>query len=239
MLESISQVQQQFPLGGNPRRSFEAMLDILKESTNSEFGFIGEVMLSEDGKPYHMDWLRRIQQAGLRAKDILRRPAEFVRANNSERVRCGVSDMIDRALELVSWRLVRQRILVDYQAPPRDVCCEVDRVQIEQVVLNLLNNGCDAIREAGIADGRLAIRVNDAVDSVELVVEDNGPGIADEIREKLFLPFATTKDHGMGLGLAICRSIIDDHRGRIWATNSPAGAEFHVVLPKRQGDNMP
>jgi signal transduction histidine kinase len=108
-----------------------------------------------------------------------------------------------------------------------------DRVQLQQVVLNLLANAIDAMR--GVEDRPRALRVAvgpSEADHVLIAVADSGPGIAAEDRERIFEPFFTTKTGGMGLGLAICRSIVEAHGGRLSVTpGTPHGAVFQVMLP--------
>ena len=104
-----------------------------------------------------------------------------------------------------------------------------DRVQVQQVLVNLIRNGVEAMDSAA-GDRVLGIRVRRMGDVVQSEVSDRGPGI--EFPDKVFEPFFTTKGHGMGMGLAICRSIIESHGGRLWAeTNEPHGATFIFTLP--------
>jgi signal transduction histidine kinase len=106
-------------------------------------------------------------------------------------------------------------------------------VQLQQVLLNLVMNGCDAMAGGARDNRRLTIRTRRAEDgSVHISVTDCGEGIAPEKLEQVFDPFYTTKSHGMGLGLAVCRTIITAHGGKLWATNNPKrGATFHFTLP--------
>ena len=106
-----------------------------------------------------------------------------------------------------------------------------DRVQIQQLVLNLLMNGLDALDSVGDRPKSIVIRSHQSNPSTALVeIEDSGIGLPD--CEKVFEPFFTTKEHGMGMGLTICRSIAEGHNGKLWATpNSPFGTTFHFTLP--------
>jgi two-component system sensor kinase FixL len=114
-------------------------------------------------------------------------------------------------------------------APP--VWVRIDRVQIAQVVLNLLRNAIDATQ--GQARREIVLTTAASADGMlEERVGDNGPGLSAEMRDKLFLPFNTTKASGMGLGLSICRSIVEGHGGRIWAADAPRGGTIlHFTLP--------
>ena len=108
-----------------------------------------------------------------------------------------------------------------------------DAVMIEQVVLNLVKNGIEAMRDMP-ADERIVTVSARPVDDnqVEVEVADRGPGLSDEARERLFTPFYTTKTEGMGMGLNICRSIVEFHEGHLWVDANPAGGcIFRFTLP--------
>ena len=106
-----------------------------------------------------------------------------------------------------------------------------DRVQIQQLVLNLLMNGLDAMDSVSDRLKRIVVRSQQSNPTTALVeIEDNGIGLRD--CEKVFEPFFTTKQHGMGMGLTICRSIAEGHSGKLWVTpNTTFGTTFHFTLP--------
>ncbi len=194
----------------------------INETTKPE-GFSQETLQS---------WLGQIQDACNRASDILRSTTEFVRRDDQDRVMLDVAEVVHQSVELISWRASRDKIEIAVEPPSQPVQCLGNRVQLEQVLLNILVNGCDAIGQAGTNSGRITVAVEIQPDAVEIVIEDNGPGISDEVRASLFDPFVTTKVDGMGMGLAISRSIVEDHGGRIWASeSSTGGTRFHVSLP--------
>jgi two-component system sensor kinase FixL len=107
----------------------------------------------------------------------------------------------------------------------------LDKIQIHQVITNLIRNSIDALdgvarREIVISTGRTGKNM------VEIAIADSGPGLAPEIADRLFQPFVTTKPWGLGIGLSICRSIVDAHDGRLRASDNPGGGTvFHVSLP--------
>jgi C4-dicarboxylate-specific signal transduction histidine kinase len=104
---------------------------------------------------------------------------------------------------------------------------------LQQVILNLVVNACDAMADTPRADRHLTITTEADGRAVHLAVADRGTGIAHGMVESVFEPFNTTKAHGLGLGLAICRSIMTSHGGRLWAVNNEdKGATFHVMLPR-------
>src|SRR5439155_22518245 len=114
-----------------------------------------------------------------------------------------------------------------------------DRVQLQQVVLNLVLNGCEAMADCDSSERQLLIASKSENGTVEVSVTDRGRGIPEGKREQVFERFFTTKKEGMGLGLSICRTIIDAHRGEIWATNnSDRGATFHFSLPIVRSDAL-
>jgi len=107
-----------------------------------------------------------------------------------------------------------------------------DRIQLQQVMLNLMMNAIEAMTQATTPRELLISSGADASKGVVVVVRDSGPGLDSKSLERLFEPFYTTKPQGMGMGLAICRSIIEAHAGRLWATaNRDRGASFHFTLP--------
>jgi signal transduction histidine kinase len=108
-----------------------------------------------------------------------------------------------------------------------------DRTQLQQVLINLIMNAVDAMKSGSGHKRLLMLRSGfDSPENVMVMVEDSGPGIDPENLERIFDPFFSTKSEGMGLGLAICRSIIEAHGGRLWATSKAGrGAAFHLTLP--------
>ncbi|RKZ36502.1 MAG: PAS domain-containing sensor histidine kinase, partial [Gammaproteobacteria bacterium] len=113
----------------------------------------------------------------------------------------------------------------------------VNEIQIEQVVLNLMRNGLEAMAEGDTDDAQLTVRtaVNGG-NTIQVTVEDAGPGMDAEEQGKIFEPFYTTKNEGMGMGLSICRSIVESHAGRLWVENGEGGGtRFHFTLPQHGG----
>ena len=107
----------------------------------------------------------------------------------------------------------------------------LDKIQIHQVVTNLIRNSVDALD--GVQRREIVISTRQAGrETVEIAVADTGPGLASEVADRLFQPFVTTKAHGLGIGLSICRSIVDAHGGRLFPGDNPGGGTiFHIHLP--------
>lgn len=115
-----------------------------------------------------------------------------------------------------------------------------DPIQLQQVILNLIINSMDAISEAGTKKREIRVITNLSGASAEIIISDTGPGIAADNLKNVFDPFFTTKPQGMGIGLAIVRTIVEAHRGRISAANhSAGGALFTVWLPIARGRSKP
>ena len=114
----------------------------------------------------------------------------------------------------------------------------VDRIQIQQVIMNLVRNAIDAMTDYDRRELVLQSRINEA-GQVEICVMDSGPGVAEAAAKRLFTPFMTTKKDGTGLGLAICRTIVEAHGGKLWYEKSPlGGAAFRFTLPTNIGSDL-
>lgn len=172
----------------------------------------------------------------LRAGQIVRRLRDFIARGTSEKRIESLRQIVGEACALALTGTGQARIDVDIQLDPAVDLVWVDRIQIQQVLLNLVRNAIDAM--ARQSRQRLEIRSRDAGDGrVEISVADNGPGIAPTLLPHLFEPFHTSKESGMGLGLSISRTIIEAHEGRIWAAASPlGGAAFHFSLMSGSDD---
>ena len=106
----------------------------------------------------------------------------------------------------------------------------IDRIQIQQVLLNLVRNATEAMSPRG--HGKLSIVVRRASNMAEISVTDDGPGLSESVRSKLFQPFVTSKPTGMGVGLSVCRMIVEAHGGKIWAEDARSGgAVFRFTVP--------
>ncbi len=175
--------------------------------------------------------MQKVVAEASRAGNVVRRLRDFFRSGTAQPEAVAPSVLIDEACATVRERADRHRIALE--TPPCDVPpVVVDRVQIEAVLHNLLANAIDALKAR--PEGR-AVRVETSRDGhgfVRIAVHDNGPGIAEEVRNGLFEPFMTTKPRGTGLGLAISRSIIDAHGGRLWHEPRMPGSAFCFTIPE-------
>jgi PAS domain S-box-containing protein len=168
-----------------------------------------------------------------RAGEVIRRLRALLRKGETPRQPLDVNDLVGDVLRLAHSELIGHGVTVTLQLTPGLPKVAGDRVALQQVLLNLIVNACDAMRLDQPVDRQLTIDTTlDDEDVVRLAVADRGAGIPVDGIERIFEPFFTTKEHGLGLGLMICRSIVAAHGGRLWATNNPdRGATFAFTLP--------
>ena len=140
-------------------------------------------------------------------------------------------------LELAHSELVERNVAVTTRLAPGLPDIRGDQVQLQQVLLNLIMNACEAMTSNGNGARNLEISTSrDGSRRLRLTVADHGPGIPSDLIDHVFEPFVTTKTQGLGLGLSICHSIIAAHDGRLWAANNPdRGTSFFVSLPIHAG----
>ncbi|MBV8472047.1 MAG: PAS domain S-box protein [Hyphomicrobiales bacterium] len=178
--------------------------------------------------------LERIAKDGHRAGNVVNRTRDLVKKAPLRKENVEINGAIGEVIELLRAETTKNHISVHTQFAEGLPLVEADRTQLQQVVLNLIVNAVQALNEGGQA--RRELRISTAMDSASGVlvsVRDSGKGIRREQLERLFDPFYTTKARGMGMGLSICRSLIEGHGGRIWAgANLPHGAAFHFTIPQ-------
>lgn len=174
--------------------------------------------------------LDRTAEQALRAGQIIRRLREFVTRGETERRPEPVSRLIEEASALALVGARAQSVVAHIRVAPGLKAVLADRVQVQQVLVNLMRNAREAMQQSERRE--LAVDAQ-ALPSgmVEITVSDTGPGIADEVADRLFQPFVTTKASGMGVGLSICRTIIEAHGGRLTVErNAAGGATFRLTL---------
>lgn len=174
---------------------------------------------------------RAIEQV-MFASRIIARIREFTHSHQPRQARVDLTALLRSSASLLDWDLRRSRARLVLELPDTPVPVRGDAVMLQQVVVNLMRNALDALRGEPPDDPRVTLRLVVGAREVELQVGDNGCGLCDEVAARLFVPFASSKPNGMGLGLSICRSFVEIHRGRLWfSRNADRGATFHVGLP--------
>jgi two-component system sensor kinase FixL len=174
--------------------------------------------------------LDKTAEQALRAGQIIRSLREFVTRGETERRLEPVARLIEEASALALVGAREQGLVARVRVAPGLKAVWADRVQVQQVLVNLMRNAREAMQQSERPE--IAVEAHAlGRDLVEITVSDTGPGIADEVADRLFQPFVTTKAGGMGVGLSICRSIIEAHGGRLTvARNAAGGATFRLTL---------
>jgi C4-dicarboxylate-specific signal transduction histidine kinase len=170
-----------------------------------------------------LEVLEEISAQALRAGEVLRRIREFLRGE-SRREEVDLNDVVRRAIRFAESEARRAEVRLELALAPEALRIEVDPIQIEQVILNLVQNGFEVMTTNNGTERAIAIETRRiAPDTVEVTVRDTGSGLAPQVAARLFEPFFSTKADGLGLGLSISRTIVEAHGGRLWATANAEG----------------
>jgi signal transduction histidine kinase len=173
----------------------------------------------------------KIVQESTRASAVVSRVRALFRKEAQTREMADMNGLIRGVMRLLRDEAIRRDLSIRLMLADSLPMLDIDPVQIQQVLLNLAMNAMDAM--AGTSGSReLTIRSHEKnIDEAWISIEDHGPGIAEDALTRIFEPFFTTKPNGAGMGLAICRSIVEMHDGRLWAENRPdGGAVFHFTV---------
>ena len=180
--------------------------------------------------------LGRIVRDGARANALVGRTRDLAKNGRRKRDRVEINAAIREAIELTHAEAAKNRVSVRMEFVETLPPVLGDRVQLQQVVLNLIINAIEAMSTTSAGQRELRVATDEAEAGGVLVsVSDSGPGLPPGAEHDLFKPFHTTKPNGLGLGLSICRSIIEGHGGRLWATaDAPTGTVFQFTLPSKR-----
>jgi PAS domain S-box-containing protein len=184
--------------------------------------------------------LDSIIKDGIRAGDVIGRIRALIKKVPSRHDRLDINEAIRDVTELTRPELLQNGISLRTELAMGLPFIQGDRIQLQQVILNLIINAVEAMTDVGKGARDLLISTaEEKPEGIRVAVRDSGLGLAPDSLERLFDPFYTTKASGMGMGLSICRSIIEAHGGRVWAAaNVPQGATFHFVLPSQGVDRV-
>jgi signal transduction histidine kinase len=234
------------------RQLHEVQLQLIHVSRLTELGQMVSALAHEVNQPLtaagsYVRAGRRLIQAGdtdkaddalqkavdqvTRASQVIQRLRQFVKKANAPRSAEDVRHVVEEASALALLGAEGRGVHLELDFAPDTRLVFIDKVQIQQVLVNLIRNAVEAMQSSV----RRELVIRTALSSegkVELSVKDSGPGVAADVRKKLFQPFVTTKSSGMGVGLSICRGIVEAHGGQMWLAESPdGGADFHFTLP--------
>ncbi len=198
----------------------------------------GRHLLERAGAP-SSDKIREIldkaAEQAVRAGEIIRQLRSFVAKGETQRRPEAIGTVVEEATALAMIGTRHQNVRLNLQLDPDVRFVAINRIQIQQVLVNLVRNAVEAMSESPRRELAIATRaLGDG--GIEVEIADTGSGLAPEVAAQLFKPFVSTKSHGMGVGLSICQSIVEAHRGRIWAEANPVGGTiFRFTLPQDTG----
>ncbi|HEY4592668.1 MAG TPA: MASE1 domain-containing protein [Thermoanaerobaculia bacterium] len=180
------------------------------------------------------DILHDIAEDDRRAGEVIKRLRAMLKKDEVKSLPLDLNELVEEVIDFSHSDLITRNVALTVELAPALPPVLGDRVQLQQVLLNLVLNACEAMKAKPTWERRLTMATApDADDGVRVSVVDRGTGIPADELERVFEPFFTTKEHGLGLGLSICRSIVAAHGGRLWASNNEnGGATFHLTLPR-------
>ena len=192
-------------------------------------------LLQNDGsdKADIVSAVEKIGDQAVRAGEIIKRLRDFVRQRDANRETRDLSEVVRQIIPLAEVDAHENGVTMELSLEDGLPAVRIESVQIQQVVLNLMRNGMEAMRDTPMATRRLIVKTFRGDEAtLQLDVRDRGTGISGEIEKELFNPYVTTKEHGLGMGLSICKTIIRLHGGKLWFTrNDDFGLTFHFTLP--------
>jgi len=192
-----------------------------------------ELMASEsDLSPRFREPLEAISREANRAAEIVRRLRGFARKRDHYRSSIDINALVSEVVELASHEAQQHHVVVEFTLADDLPLVQADPIQIQQVILNLIRNAIQAIVESNCQVRRVEILTETTGDTATVSVVDSGPGLVGELTERIFDPFFTTKEEGMGMGLSISRTIVEEHGGSLWVDSTEdRGASFQFMIP--------
>ena len=232
-MERLQQTSRLITMGEMASSLAHELNQPLSAIANYNMGCVNRLQ-AKDYRPEEL--LAAMQKASLqaeRAGKIIRRVRDFVKKSEPNRGPVQIAEVIEEVIGFVEIEARKAGVRVSVNVSPELPPAYADKLMIEQVVLNLVKNGIEAMQDTPRGARELTIRARaNGADFIEVNVADRGHGVRVEQAENLFAPFYTTKPEGMGMGLNICRSIIEFHHGRLWTVpNSGGGSVFSFTLP--------
>ncbi len=184
--------------------------------------------------------LEKISKASRRAGNVITHLQAMVKRDTQQHDQIKINKLIEEVVKLAEIDVLANEFKIKHELAAKLPLVMADAIQIQQVVLNLVRNAMDAAKQEAEENRQITISTSFLADQnrIQVSVKDHGKGIDEKTAEQLFNPFFTTKLSGMGMGLAVCQSIIQSHGGRLWFThNEDKGATFHFTLPTSLSQN--
>jgi PAS domain S-box-containing protein len=184
----------------------------------------------------HLDRARlsveRVISDVTRAAEVIKRVRALASRTATENAVFDVNELVNESIALLRRELLSNGVTVHLELAPAALTVRADRIQVQQVIINLVMNGVEAMQNLAAQERKLTVRTREGEDQIQLTVEDCGVGISADSAARIFDAFYTTKPRGLGLGLSVCRSIIEAHDGKLSAgPNQGPGATFQFTLP--------
>ena len=195
-------------------------------------------LLDDAGNEQTEGLMKKASDQAHRAGQIIQQLRKFIAKGETEHRLETINPVVREAVDLAMVGSQKRSLKLAFEFADELPDVMIDRVQIQQVVMNLVRNSMDAL--SAMDDRALTVRtIRDTEGAVRIDVIDTGPGLAKDVAERLFQPFVTTKPGGIGIGLSICKSIVDAHGGKLWTTANPKGGTvFHISLPTSRNDQV-
>lgn len=191
-----------------------------------------------DARPDVKDALGRIRLHLAQAGDVIRNVRAFIARHRPDDEPVDLEALIHATLELLQLQLREAAVRVSLSIAPGLPALRGSRVELQQVLVNLIVNAVEAMRDARVRSPRIAIRAARSRSDIRIAVEDNGPGVTEALREQIFQPYVTSKPGGLGMGLMMCRTIVESHGGTMTLeAGRRQGARFLFTLPVRRPDD--
>lgn len=231
-LERVQQTSRLITMGEMASSIAHELNQPLAAIANYCAGCVSRLSAEDSRREEILEAMKKASAQADRAGKIIRRLRDFVNKREPNRAPVGIAEVVDDAIGFAQLDARKAGVDIRVDVPQDLPPVYVDRVMIEQVVLNLVKNGVEAMQPPG-PDREITVEARvDGEHALEVTVSDRGRGFAPEQADSLFMPFYTTKPEGMGMGLSICRTIVEFHGGRLWAQPNPAGGSvFRFTLP--------
>jgi signal transduction histidine kinase len=164
--------------------------------------------------------------------DIITRIRDFTQSRQPKLSKLHINTLIDKCVSLMDWEIKHANIEFSYFDNTENISVFGDEVMLQQVIVNLIRNGIDASIDKSSKKTKIKIITTCSDDYIQISIKDNGKGMTQQEADNVFIPFASNKSTGMGIGLNICRSFIELHKGKLWLSqNSDIGCTSHIMLP--------